>query len=113
MTASHVLRVTPGDTIPINAAADFVPGNATVTDKPPSLADMQAMVGGYVEHVHTWTHKDNSMPCQLFVNEDGRMHGMFTNTAATTWFNRQCPDLVLAPLVGPVVVLVGKDVQWD
>ena len=75
----------------------------TVFDKKedrPSLEEAQALVGGYVERVHsaanpTW---------QILVNEEGRMRGLPVNEEAS----QICGTMI----VGDVVILKDK-ARWD
>ena len=69
-------------------------------DKPPTLEEAQAIVGGLVEMVPLMNPKN----MQLIVNEEGLMHDLPVNTQASMIAGRK--------LVGPAIVLEG-DAMWD
>ena len=69
-------------------------------DKPPTLEEAQAIVGGLVEMVPLM----NPENMQLIVNEEGLMHDLPVNTQASMIAGRR--------LVGPAIVLEG-DAMWD
>jgi len=69
-------------------------------DKPPTLEEAQAIVGGLVEMVPLM----NPENMQLIVNEEGLMHDLPVNTQASMIAGRK--------LVGPAIVLEG-DAMWD
>jgi hypothetical protein len=64
---------------------------------PPTLAEAQAFVGGYVELF--WLDRDR----QVLVNEDGLSMGLE--------FNQPASEICGRPLVGNVMILVGK-ARW-
>jgi len=63
-------------------------------DKPPSLREVQELVGGYVERV-MYNSRD-----QLYVDEDGLHKQLELNIEAS--------ELVGGPIVGHAVLLTGE-----
>lgn len=71
----------------------------TISDKPPTLEEMQDMVGGYVEEIHA-----GDPDKQYFVNEEGLLKNLK--------FNVEASGVVGRDIVGNMVVLEGKAI-WD
>lgn len=69
-------------------------------EKPPTLEEAQAIVGGLVEMVPLM----NPENMQLLINEEGLMHDLPVNTQASMIAGQR--------LVGPAIVLEG-DAMWD
>lgn len=83
-----------------------------------TLEEVQKMVGGYVEMPARWTDPLKG-EVQVMLNEDGHSRGLRNNPAATVWLTEAClaagqplPNMA-GMIVGPMVVLIGKDVVWD
>lgn len=82
---------------------------------PPTLAQVQGWVGGYVETVGMALDGTPPEPVQVFVNEDGLSMGLPPNPVATAEVKRLGITPLLPPggfLLGTVVFLYGSDVQW-
>lgn len=78
----------------------------------PSLENMQALVGGYIEVVPMFS-KIGSMSCLVLCDEEGKLKGKPVNNRATLEWAKCCPQLqqngqFLDMLVGDIVVLTGK-----
>ena len=67
-------------------------------EKKPTLKQMQAWVGGYIEVIRAGIRFQGEAAV-LVVNEEGRMHGLPPNKQATFHFG--------FPIVGDVFVLIG------
>lgn len=81
-----------------------------------SLRALQTEVGGYIEAVYGWTrHPDSTMPdVTFFLNEEGKIHDLPVNVAATALWWALCPDAVgVDHLRGVVVVTGGADGNGD
>jgi hypothetical protein len=79
-------------------------------DGPPSLADLQTLVGGYIEPVpllHHYVTRAGLRPCIAYCNEDGRLVGLPVNATATGMWSESVPQLRHQPLLGTIVVLTG------
>ena len=82
--------------------------DSTQIDRPPSLQEMQRLVGGYVELV---VHQHYAgTPFQVFVNEEGLLKNMEANIEGSLFLWRHTARRDI--LVGPVVVLSGKKAVW-
>lgn len=57
--------------------------DASTQDKAPTLEQMQAAVGGYIETVPYFTAYCNHKRGQCYANEDGILKGLPVNTKAT------------------------------
>lgn len=68
----------------------------TLTDKEPSIEDMQRIVGGYIEHV-------GLRAADGVVNEEGKLHELPVNALASELYDNP-QDLI----VGNMLVLCGK-----
>lgn len=73
---------------------------STRTQEMPTLQEMQAYVGGYIEHVSLTF---DGHPLSLIVNEDGRRLGLPTNAQATAL----TVGRVLGDIVGNAIVIEG------
>jgi hypothetical protein len=69
-----------------------------IDDKPPTLEEAQAFIGGYVEMA---PHRGDA---QVLVNEEGLIHGLPVNPTAS--------DLCGYPILGNALILKG-DAKWD
>ncbi len=75
-------------------------GTITELAKAPTLAEMQKIVGGYVEHVAVMDRVDDDtgeiITTSMFVNEEGLLTGLPRNDGATRVYQRltrhQFPD---------------------
>lgn len=82
----------------------------------PNLQELQKLVAGYIELVadKTYTavgaYQFYTIPVQIIVNEEGRLHGMPRNTLGTQIIRYLLPEWKQM-LVGPVVILAGTGVQ--
>lgn len=79
---------------------------------PPSLPELQELVGGYIELAPMLNHfmtPQGLKPCVAFWNEDGRMLKLPRNNMATAIWSESVPELRSQPIVGNVVVLIGDD----
>jgi uncharacterized protein DUF3846 len=74
--------------------------------RPPTLEELQAIVGGYIEVV-ALRHKGKIIG-QMIFNEEGKLEGLSYNAAAT--FLAQTNGGIPASdfIVGPAVVLAGE-----
>ena len=68
-------------------------------EKPPTLAEAQEIVGGYVEIVQL----PNCPGIQMLVNEEGLIHRME--------FNPEASDMAGKIIVGPALILIGTS-RW-
>lgn len=77
-------------------------GSRTALEREPNLEEMQAMVGGWIERVRVAADGELA---DLIVNEEGRLHGLPVNAAASRffWVGRATTD----PIVGNAVLLLG------
>lgn len=72
----------------------------------PSLADMQELVGGYIELVHL---NDTQY---MVVNEDGHIHELPYNTMANQLLSVQRPEFAkLNSIVGNVFLIDKTDIE--
>lgn len=76
-------------------------GTKTVTEReannPPTLEELQAHVGGYIESVDRFLEEGT----RAYANEDGLFKGLRVNLVATVAVKWPYP------IVGPVVVITG------
>ena len=84
-----------------------IPQTKVISDKKPTLEEMQEFVGGYIQVVKGI---DGS---QIIVNEEGKIYGLPTNVVATTFYLGEDWDddtsaMVHDVLVGNAMVLKGK-----
>jgi len=80
-----------------------MPKVITLSNKPPTLEEMQELVGGYVEHAKPLVPSDG-VERQYFINEDGKSLSLEPNPQAT--------DHLGYPIVGNLVILEGKAI-WE
>lgn len=74
--------------------------------KEPSLWRLHCMVGGYIERVPHW-YDMNGEPCNVWINEEGKLHGLPVNRRATgAWYNK-LGQIVDDYLVGNVILVIG------
>ena len=84
-----------------------IPQTKVISDKNPTLKEMQEFVGGYIQVVNG---VDGS---QIIINEEGKIKGLPMNMVATTmWLGEDWDDdtsaMVNDFLVGNAMVLKGK-----
>ena len=82
-----------------DGSTETIPMSAT-----PGLEALQKGVGGYIELVPYFTELRGE-PCQVFCNEEGKLHSLPTNINATILWQQQCSTVDV--LVGDVVILLG------
>lgn len=70
-------------------------------EKRPTLEDLQAAVGGYVEHVKV---KYKGKIRDAYVNEDGKLKNLPFNEAATGYYIEAHRGFVVDYIVGPLVI---------
>lgn len=78
-------------------------------DHPPSLQELNALVGGYLEHlphIAVFTTQDGPKPCVALCNEDGQMLSLPENRLATELCG--LPLVGGYPLVGTVLIFTGS-----
>lgn len=92
--------------------------------KSPELHELQELVEGYIEMIPLF-HSHEGKPCLAICNEEGRLKGYQPNREATQLWHRQIlkdarskgiPGARIGsvyPLVGTVLLLVGKDLVED
>lgn len=80
-----------------------------ISDKKPTLAEVQGLVGGYIEFAYV---DDNT---QIICNEDGKLLGLPINQEATNLWNNKLNKFHNNPnfknsdyLVGDVVILKDR-----
>jgi len=67
----------------------------------PTLGEMQAAVGGYIERIHLLSIvKGMPEPCIMLVNEDGLLKHLIANQNASA--------LARMPIVGDVIVMPAR-----
>jgi hypothetical protein len=76
------------------------------TDKQPTLQELHAIVGGYIEAVPHWD-QHNGQPCVAYCNEEGKLNELPINMRATVAWYRELGQRVDDVLVGNVVLLVN------
>lgn len=82
----------------------------------PKLAELQELVGGYIELAPMLNHfmtPQGLEPYVAFWNEDGRMLKLPRTNMATAIWSYSVPELRSQPIVGNVVVLMGDDEFMD
>lgn len=80
-----------------------VSGNAVKISDEVTLEVAQQKVGGYVQVVRGHWH---GAPCQILMDEEGKLKGKKLNMAATFAYGNNNDHIV-----GDVVILTGKD-EW-
>ncbi len=102
----HLLTILPGQQEPLSRALE----------RPPTLAQLQEAVGGYIEQIPGFTTVDGAR-CLAFCNEYGKQQKLAINLRATRLWHLALPapgllaeDGSLADiLVGPIAVVLGDD----
>jgi hypothetical protein len=77
----------------------------------PSLARLQAIVGGFIEKVPDF-EVINGVRCEVLCNEEGKLRGLPRNPVATSLWAEAAgiaPGRMPDELVGAVVILTGDD----
>lgn len=77
-------------------------------DRPVSLKELKAAVGGWIELVPLFESYDDKH-CVAFCNEEGKLNGLPVNTRATKLWHDQVDFQLSDVLVGSVVVCHGDD----
>lgn len=87
-----------------------VDGTKTVTefDRAPTLEELQAAVGGFIEHVSGFDTYEGQ-PAWAVVNEDGKGSKLAVNVNATQLWETQSGFIGFDMLVGDVAILQGDD----
>jgi hypothetical protein len=75
-----------------------------------NLAEMQKLVGGYVQEVPLFG-RYKGQACQAYCNEEGKLRNLPVNETATRLWKEQVPGHRGDLLVGDIVILTGKD-RW-
>ena len=78
------------------------PITKTITDKAPTLEEMQKFVGGYIEVVYA------SNGDQIVLDEEGRLKGKEINKEASEYWLGDMVDDEVANIVGDAMILKGK-----
>ena len=78
------------------------PITKTITDKAPTLAEMQKFVGGYIEVVYA------SNGDQIVLDEEGRLKEKPINKEASEYWLGDRVDDEFANIVGDALILKGK-----
>ena len=78
------------------------PITKTITDKAPTLEEMQKFVGGYIEVVYA------SNGDQIVLDEEGRLKGKEINKEASEYWLGDMVDDEVANIVGDALILKGK-----
>jgi len=89
-----------GDIVVVHPNGQYVLYNC-----PPTLENLQALVGGYIEVIPGFT-KFNGQPCIVLGDEEGKLKHKPTNNRATIEWAR-CLNGSGDYLVGDIVVLTG------
>ena len=76
------------------------------TDTPPTLPELQALVGGFIELVPHWSDY-MGMPADVWCNEDGKPDQLPVNVRATALWYEKLGQRVDDILVGEIVLVVG------
>lgn len=76
------------------------------TKGPPRFEEIQGAVLGYLETVPYFTQFEGAS-CVAFCNEEGKLHDLDLNEAATADWHQQLDGIVSDVLVGPVAILQG------
>ena len=81
----------------------LTPETKTITDKEPTLKEMQKFVGGYIEVVQAKNGDD------IVFNEEGRIFGLPINYEASEhWLGKGQYDDLYNNILGNVLILKGK-----
>lgn len=98
-----------GDIVQIHPSGMF-----EIHSCPPTLKNLQALVGGYIEVVPGF-NEFNKIPCIALCDEEGRLKQSSLNNRATIEWAR-CTKYSPTYLVGDIVILTGdakKDFERD
>jgi hypothetical protein len=77
------------------------------------LKDLKEAVGGSIESVPYWTTMKGK-PCWVICNEEGKLHGLPLNTAATMMWWSCAPQMRGVDMLhGPVAILTGDGEFMD
>jgi hypothetical protein len=77
-----------------------------LAEKQPTLQELHAIVGGYIEVVPHWDDH-NGEPCVVYCNEEGKLNELPINDRATLMWWNVLGQRVNDVLVGNVVLLVN------
>ena len=85
-----------------------IPKTKVISDKEPTLKEMQKFVGGYIEIVTSASGQED-----IVLNEEGKLRGLPMNMVATTfWLGEDWNDDTSAMqndfIVGNAMILKGK-----
>ena len=81
----------------------LIPETKTITDKEPTLKEMQKFVGGYIQVVQAENGDD------IVFNEEGRIFGLPINYEASEhWLGKGQYDDLYNNILGNVLILKGK-----
>ena len=81
----------------------LTPETKTITDKEPTLEEMQEFVGGYIQVVQAKNGDD------IVFNEEGRIFGLPINYEASEhWLGKSQYDDLYNNILGNVLILKGK-----
>ena len=81
----------------------LTPETKTITDKEPTLEEMQEFVGGYIQVVQAKNGDD------IVFNEEGRIFGLPINYEASEhWLGKGQYDDLYNNILGNVLILKGK-----
>ena len=81
----------------------LIPETKTITDKEPTLKEMQKFVGGYIQVVQAKNGDD------IVFNEEGRIFGLPINYEASEhWLGKGQYDDLYNNILGNVLILKGK-----
>ena len=81
----------------------LTPETKTITDKEPTLKEMQKFVGGYIQVVQAKNGDD------IVFNEEGRIFGLPINYEASEhWLGRGQYDDLYNNILGNALILKGK-----
>jgi len=81
----------------------LTPETKTITDKEPTLKEMQKFVGGYIEVVQAKNGDD------IVFNEEGRIFGLPINYEASEhWLGKGQYDDLYNNILGNALILKGK-----
>jgi hypothetical protein len=85
-----------------------IPETRVISDKEPTLKEMQDFVGGYIQVVTSVNGNED-----IVINEEGKLNGLPINVVATTmWLGEDWNDDTSAMandvLVGNAMILKGK-----
>jgi len=91
-----------------------IDGNLTIKEhiRPPTLDWLQKTVDGPIEQVPyfgSYKYQGALMRCVAYCNEEGKLHGLPVNEAATVLWQNSTRGELRDILVGNVVILFGDD----